>query len=966
LLCVAGTTEATHLEPAKAQAEAKTDAAASQSDSKTQADRDTPVSLGDAQVMLTRGSYEPALQAFQRIAEDKNESAKKRASARLAAAQTLIRLGRYEEAQSTIGDPGESDAAGRVLMAQVARLLGRYDEAINLLREAIAIDSDHAAARRMLGQMFEMLGRRDEAVEAFGWFNERITKMGALPPNAAWLTDAAIGFMRYSVLTQTHVADRTKYVLHDMLQQAYGRLDRSYWPARIAAGDLLREKFSNGEDDGSVSDYTAALRINEHLCEAFVGLGWVRLESWNFEAVEKQAEKALAVNDRFPPALHLLASKLVIERRYKQAEAVCDRALALNKNDLEALSIKSAAAACRYDQSLVDALELRVARINPKCARYYQWLGDALGGIRQYAASEAAYRKAIELEPTNANARAELGLMYMQWGEESQAREAMEGAWVLDQFNQRTKFTLDLLDSLEQFDTYETAHFIVKSDPAKDPGLAETVGLYLEEIYEDLIADYEYPLKKKTIIELFPTSKSFAVRITGKPWIHTVGACTGRVIALASPHKRPGSSGTYNLARVLKHEFTHTVTLAATRNRVPHWFTEGLAVYQEDAPRSFAWRRLLAAAARRGELFTLESINWGFMRPRKPTDRQMAYAQSEWMCEYIVERFGYDALNKMLTQFREIKTPREVFAESLGVEPEAFSADFLVWAKTQIEAWGFDMTPPEDADALRKEAKEHEDDAAAWGRLARAEFDAGSLEAAVEAARKAIELDPKDPDGLEIYSRTLVMAMEQVHSADERASYYDELLASLTPLAEASPKSWTAPKYLAEIYLAREQYDLAIAPLKRLQRLCPADPSSWRGLAGVYLEQDDLDAARTQLLELARLDENDAEVRSHLGRVFRHRAEPGEARYWYREALFIDPFSVNTNEAYADLVMQMGDSETAFRVYKLLTSLSPGEVSFLEKAALAAVKAGHRDAARAFAKKAVQLAPQSPARAILD
>ncbi|MFQ5461799.1 MAG: tetratricopeptide repeat protein [Phycisphaerae bacterium] len=923
------------------------------------------VSLADAQAMLTSGAYQSALKAFERIAADEQEGAH-RTAARHGAAQTLIRLGRYEEAWTTLGTPADSDAEGRYLKAQMARLFGRYEEAIGLLREAVAIDPNYAAARRMLGQMYEMLGRRDEAIESFAWFNERLTKMDALPRDAAWLTDAAIGFMRYSVLTQTHVAERTKYVLHEMLQQAYDRLDRTYWPARIAAGDLLREKFSNGEDDGSVSDYVAALRINAHLCEAFVGLGWVRLENWNFEAVEEQAKKALAVDDRFPPALHLLASKFILERRYKQAEAVCDRALKFNKYDIEALAIKAAAAACRYDQALVDALERRVARINPRCARYYQRLGDALGGIRQYAASEAAYRKAIEFEPTNANARAELGLMYMQWGDESQARTALEGAWALDQFNQRTKFTLDLLDSLEEFDAYETAHFIVKSDPTKDPGLAEAVGLYLEDIYADLIDDYAYPLKQKTIIELFPSSKAFAVRITGKPWIHTVGACTGRVIALTSPHKRPGSSGTYNLASVLKHEFTHTVTLAATHNRIPHWFTEGLAVYQEDAPRSFAWRRLLAEAARRNELFTLESINWGFIRPRKPTDRQMAYAQSEWMCEYIVERFGYDVLNKMLARFRDMKTPRQVFVEILGVEPEAFTSDFVAWARKQVQAWGFDMTPPEDADALREAVQEHQEDAALWGRLARAEFDAASIDTAVEAARQAIKLDPKNADGLEVYCSALVMAMEQMPTAEERADYYDELLKSLPSLAEAAPDNWTAPKYLAEIYLAREQYDKAIEPLTRLQRLCPADPASWRGLAGVYLERDDWDAARAQLLELARLDENDAEVRSQLGRIFRHRDAPEEARYWYRQSLFIDPFSVSTNVAYADLTMQMGDRETAFRTYRLLTLLSPDDVSFLEKAALAAVKAGHPEAARRLAEQAVRLAPDSAVRAILD
>ena len=60
-----------------------------------------------------------------------------------------------------------------------------------------------------------------------------------------------------------------------MLQVAYGVVDRTYTPARIASADLLRERYNNDENDGSVSDYQAALKINENLPEAYVGLGEV-------------------------------------------------------------------------------------------------------------------------------------------------------------------------------------------------------------------------------------------------------------------------------------------------------------------------------------------------------------------------------------------------------------------------------------------------------------------------------------------------------------------------------------------------------------------------------------------------------------------------------------------------------------------------------------------------------------------
>ncbi len=412
------------------------------------------------------------------------------------------------------------------------------------------------------------------------------------------------------MLTRTNVPRRTKHVLNEMLQVAYGRLDRTYWPARIAAADLLREKYNNDEEDGSVSDYKAALRINKNLPQAHVGLGEVALEGWDLEEVERRVELALAINPKFAPAIHLLAKKYIAERRYRQGIDTCERALATNPNDVTALSLSTAASACQYDQAAVEQKASRVAAINPTCVLLHRILGAFSSGTRQYSMAEQEYLKAIEFDPTDANPRTELGMMYMQWGLEEKARDALEAAWALDPFNERTKFTLELLELLEKFDRVETAHFIVKYNAKRDPGIGEFIAAYMEDIYEPVTGDYDAPLTSKTIVEFFPTHREFGVRITGKPWIHTIGACTGRVIALASP----GDSAhlpTYDVARVLKHEFTHTVTLEATLNRIPHWFTEGLAVYQEDAPRNFMWCELLANAARRDRLSSRWSRSTG-------------------------------------------------------------------------------------------------------------------------------------------------------------------------------------------------------------------------------------------------------------------------------------------------------------------------------------------------------------------
>lgn len=924
----------------------------------------TVATVADARDLLMQGSYEAATEAYRKLSNDAAHAVE----AGLGLARCRLQVGQYDEAIAglTVMKP-EASSGWHCLLADLYTRVGKYEDAAAHLHAAIKADQRHAGARLQLGRLQELLGRRDDAIETYRWFDRQLVERPDLPKDAGWISDTAQGFLRYSVLTGTDVPRRTQHVLSEMLQPAYTRLDRTYWPARIAAGDLLRERFNNDEEDGSVSDYQAALRINPNLCEAQVGLGEVALDGWQFEEVERRAELALKVNPNFPPAIHLLAKKLILERRYEQAQEPCERALRVNPNDLVALSLSAAASACRYDRAGVEQMQARVAALNPRCAMFHRTLGDALSGIRQYAASEEEYRKAIELDGTDANARTELGMMYMQWGLEEKARDALDAAWALDPYNQRTKFTLDLLDRLHKFARYETAHFVVKYDAERDPGLGEYVATYLEPIYDAVTSDFETPLTDKTIIEIFPTHRAFGVRITGKPWIHTVGASTGRIIALASPRESTDLMGRYNLARVLKHEFTHTVTLAATDNRIPHWFTEGLAVFEEDAPRPFDWCELLADAVRRDRLFTLESIDWGFIRPRRPADRQMAYAQSEWMVEYIVERFGYDVIQTMVKAFRGGRTQSQVFTEQLGVESENFNRDFHDWAFAQVPRWNcrFDLTPPDDLKELRALAAKDDAGAGVFGRLARAELDEADYERSMAPARRALSLDENERNGLEVLASVLTLLSRKEMSETGKRGYEDEALPLLERLSRVNPDSWAAPKHGAEIALRRKEWDRAVEALKRLQHLCPMDPASWGGLAGVYLERNEEDLALPQLLELARIEQNDSAIPQKVAGIFRRRSELREAQYWFRQALSIDPSSVDLHQALGDVRMQSGDSEAALREYKTLTELQPTNAKHFESAALAAHQLGNAEQAQAFARQALKLDPQSPVRTLV-
>ncbi len=947
----------------------------------------------------TRGAYDEAIKAYasQLAARDSDPTAKKRMAATNAAvgmAWCHIETGHHTKAVEILNDhppiSGEDTSATgwHLTMSEAMALQGEYAAALEHAEQAVASDPDRCTARFALGRMQEALGLRDQAIKTYAWFEQRFLK--PLPDDAEELTAAGSGYLRYSAMSRNPaLVNRTQFVLSEVYLRAVEQIDRTCWPARIAAGDLLRSK-SRHEPAGK--EYLAALRINENLAAAHVGLGKISLDLWQFEQVEQQVKAALEINPQSAPANRLLAGLRLTERRYQAAKVAASEALNINPNDVEALGLAAAAAYGLNDSQAVTEFRRRAYKVTPKPAAFHAAFGDTLAALRQYAASETEYRLAIEHDPTDPHPGTELGLMYMQWGEEEKAHLALTAAFTLDAFDARTHNTLELLNEINQFQRLETEHFTIKYDHP-DAVLIPYLADYLEDIHEEICDDYEVTLQAKTIIELCPEHRMFAVRITGKPWIPTVGACTGRVIALEAPRRSARLEGPYHIARVLRHEFTHTVTLAATENRIPHWFTEGLAVMQEDSPRSYGWRKMLAESLRQKNLFTLQSIDWGFIRPEKPNDRSRAYAQSEWMCEFIVDRFGYDAIPDMLRLYRSRQSQEDVLSDVTQLTQAEFDAAFAKWASKDASSWCMDTTPPEDVAVLRERLILDSENPDLWARLAKAELDRGNLEQAVFAAGKGVAIDDNHVGALETVGRVLwrlrqsesVVAnrgeatgnrdgatgnQDATGNRDGVAGNQDaagnqgeidiQLLRLMSRLAEIDAEGWFAPKVLGTLAVDRGDHDAAIPMLQRLKSACPGDPYADRTLAGIFLTSGDNPAALKHLLELARVEENDAGVAEAIADIYRSMERWHDARYWYLQTIFINAYEIAPHLALAYVYGKLGQAKGVAGEYAALCLLESDNVEYLKQASLAHAAIGATEAAAEFSRRAEAITPIMP------
>ncbi len=626
-------------------------------------------------------------------------------------ATCLSSLGRRDEALTALSDPAViTKPRVVVLRARILSDMGKNDQAIAALTALVQKSPTHIAAQYYLGEINERIGNTTAARNAYaaihdaywdGWEKEGIDKFD----NAEDITLMGRAFSRWAQIEQkiNEYQGLDNFILK-MFTQAYDVVDTTYWPAHLAAAEYLA---SHDNEKEAEKEIKAALKGNPNFAPTHFLMGEAAVGGWNFDGADREIAALRALDPSSIPASLLECRNLLQQRRPTDALSLIESVLEKQPANLDALGLQAACYALQLKDDKTEEVLAKIDKLTPEpSATAYLEVAEQLGSMRQYPRSEAKYKVAIERAPWWTAARNGLGLLYTQSGDERSARLTLDAAKALDPFNHRTHNYIILLDMLDKMARKETDHFVIMYDAEQDPLIPEYFATYLEGIYKEVCSDFKQEPPVKTFIEVFPTHDAFSVRTTGSPWIGTVGASTGRVIALVSPRRGDATMGTFNWAQVLRHEFTHTVTLAATDNRIAHWMTEGLAVQEEHSPLRWEWVPMLYQAVKKHELFTMEGLTWGFVRPKRPIDRQLAYAQSAWICQYIEETWGHDTILKMLEEFRKGREQDVVFPQLLHKTLTEFSTDFFAWTEKQIATWGYDPETSKKYTDLRKKGDE--------------------------------------------------------------------------------------------------------------------------------------------------------------------------------------------------------------------------------------------------------------------
>ncbi len=256
------------------------------------------------------------------------------------------------------------------------------------------------------------------------------------------------------------------------------------------------------------------------------------------------------------------------------------------------------------------ALDLldRARGIDPNSADTAKLAGWAYYGLNRVADAVSEWKRALELKPD----------AEVQHALEKAERDAQEEA---------------------SYREGESLHFRLAYNGDAAPELAREVLRTLESEFDEISSTLNYVPPEPIGVVLY-TNQAF-MDITRAPgWVGALNDGRMRVPVEGL------TSVTDELARVLKHELTHSFVAQKTGGRCPVWLQEGIAQYME-GKRSRNAAAALSSAYEQHMEFSLASYETSWMNLPRNT-AATAYAWSLAVVETIVGQDGMDDVGRIL------------------------------------------------------------------------------------------------------------------------------------------------------------------------------------------------------------------------------------------------------------------------------------------------------------------------------
>ena len=891
-----------------------------------------------AHVHLQKGRVDEALDVYDGLADDQADPLR----LAIGKSRCFEFRGDWKEATSTIESAVKSLDGSAVLLARLAELYlaqGRFDDAGRSVDRALEIDANLPQARLVEADLCAATGRLKRADEGYHWFIKFYNQ--TQPDDSETLLVVARGTSQYA---RWHsVPQIFDFAVNTLCPDALAK-DKECWQAHWIAGMLLLEKYNRAQ---AVPELKQALAINPRAAEVHAALALASLQDRALSEAASHIERALDANPRLPFALRVRADVQLEDDDVDGATRSLEQALAVNPRDEQAWG---RLAACRVLQdgppakAELDALfaqldkdkiddvdEKNAGRFGSLLASVAGWnhhpglflyaAGEQLEARKKYDMAERCYQQSVASLPQLSGPKSALGMLYMRTGKIAEGHRFLDQAFEADPYHVRVSNMRKVVKLLESYDTIATEHFVIRVDSQADLILGRYMSAFLEAEYPALVQQFGYEPLVRTQFEIYNKAKGlsahqwFSARMVGLPWVQTIGASTGMIVALASP---TAGEKPFNWARVVRHEFVHILTLQETNFNIPHWFTEALAVKSEDSPRPEVWNQLLAERVPRGDVMNLDTVNHGFSRPKTPLDWQMAYCQSRLYLDFMIDKFGAEKPGELVAAYRNNLSTDQAIPRVFGIEKSAFEQGYRAYleaivAGLRTRTFERPLTPA----MAEKEFRDHPDDTRVAARFAYELFNQGKRKDARKIAMAALETNKSEP------LAAVVMARLELRGEDTAAA-----IDWLEPALDRNDPHPRVLELLAELRFKQQEFPVA-AELFELGLAHDPDHVAWmRGLAASLLKSSEHEKLKPVLERLVIADGDSAAPRQRLARMALDKAEFAEAVRFARLALHIDVLDAETHRILALGYAGLEQFAQAADEWSVALQLKPDKLEF--------------------------------------
>ncbi len=524
----------------------------------------------------------------------------------------------------------------------------------------------------------------------------------------------------------------------------------------------------------------------------------------------KHVDAALKVNPRHAPSLLLRAEHEIDSENYAGARVTLARLLAVDRGQplgralmavVEHLQNDAAAEVSQRQQALARAPDPEVDTL----------IGRKLSEKYRFTEGAAYQRRALKTDPTHLPAKIRLAQDLLRLGDHNEGWALAEEVHKHDRYDVEAYNLVELKGRLAKLATLREPGFTLRMDPRESEIYGADLLALLRTARATLDARYGWKPTRATQVEVFREQADFAVRTFGLPGGGGyLGVCFGNVITANSPAGAAGA--VFNWKAVLWHEYTHVVTLGLTRNKMPRWLAEGISVWEETR-RDPTWGQRMTSRYREmirgGELTPVSKLSGVFLDPKTPEHVTFAYFQSALVVEFLVERYGFEALKAILRDLGEGTEANAAVVARTAPLLELEKA-FEAFAKKKAEA----VAP--DTKALLAQAEQ-----------ARQRGEAAKERALLEQATSTTA------DLLPAYMRLLELGGDVRHA---------EAAAAVNPMAPAVQRA------LGRAY-EKNSSEKAVLAYRRLLKLEPDDPADVHFRLATLLKGKDRAQARRHVLD---------------------------------------------------------------------------------------------------------------------